>query len=189
MLQMRWLLLAVVAAACAGARLPAVTVRSIDAELEAIRAERDVPALAAVVLERGSIVAAGAVGARRRGTADRVAASDSWHIGSCAKAMTAAVIARLVDAGATSWSATMAEVFPRTGRQHASAHAVRDRPSVARSPQRTAAQRTHRQRISPAGSIGARPPGSSGSRLSLRRWRASRQALQARVTAMRTPTT
>ena len=70
------------------------------------------PALAAAVVERGHITAAGAVGTRRAGTVTPVTLDDRFHIGSDTKAMTALLAAMLVEAGALRWDSTVAAVFP-----------------------------------------------------------------------------
>jgi D-alanyl-D-alanine carboxypeptidase len=51
-------------------------------------------------------------GVRRRGVEDAVTLEDRWHIGSNTKAMTAALYARLVEAGQARWGATMGDLFP-----------------------------------------------------------------------------
>jgi CubicO group peptidase (beta-lactamase class C family) len=51
-------------------------------------------------------------GASRRGRPeDAAAADDPWHIGSCGKSMTAALYARLVEAGRAEWSASIVDLF------------------------------------------------------------------------------
>lgn len=69
------------------------------------------PALGAAVVDADGLRAIGATGVRRVGDASAVTASDRWHLGSCTKAMTATLIARLVEAGTLSWDTTMAEVY------------------------------------------------------------------------------
>jgi D-alanyl-D-alanine carboxypeptidase len=46
----------------------------------------------------------------RRDGGPTVTVDDRWHIGSCAKAITAALYARLVEAGRTTWDATVADL-------------------------------------------------------------------------------
>lgn len=46
----------------------------------------------------------------RRDGGPAVTVDDRWHIGSCAKALTAALYARLVEAGLTGWDATVADL-------------------------------------------------------------------------------
>ena len=80
--------------------------------LEPIRASNELPALAGAIIHRGEILASGVVGVRRIGFDEPATASDLWHLGSCTKAMTATLIARLVEQGKMSWSTTIAEAFP-----------------------------------------------------------------------------
>ena len=81
-------------------------------ELEAVRAEHQLPALAAAVIRRGKIIAASAVGVRRLGKDTPVTREDRFHLGSIAKPMTATLVARCVDAGEVAWSTTLADMFP-----------------------------------------------------------------------------
>lgn len=90
----------------------ATSVVSLDTVLEPIRASHDLPALAAAIVRDGAVVALGAVGVRALGSAPRVTAADLWHLGSCTKAMTATLIARLVERGMLDWTTTVASVFP-----------------------------------------------------------------------------
>jgi CubicO group peptidase (beta-lactamase class C family) len=75
-------------------------------------ASHDLPALAAAVAKNGEIVAAGAVGTRRAGTAIPVTVNDRFHIGSDTKAMTSLLAAMQVEEGRLRWNSTPAEVFP-----------------------------------------------------------------------------
>jgi CubicO group peptidase (beta-lactamase class C family) len=66
---------------------------------------------AAIVTSRG-IEAVGAVGVRKSGSDLPVAPGDLWHLGSDGKAMTATLVAKLVEQGRLKWETTMAGVFP-----------------------------------------------------------------------------
>jgi len=72
--------------------------------LESKRKEFDVPALGAVIVANGKIVANAAVGTRKFGENIPVTASDKFHIGSNTKAMTAALCAILVKEGKLAWN-------------------------------------------------------------------------------------
>lgn len=85
---------------------------SLDARLAPYLADYQLPALAAAVAKGGRIVAAGAVGVRRAGTATPVTLNDRFHIGSDTKAMTALLAAMCVEEGRLRWDSTPAEVFP-----------------------------------------------------------------------------
>lgn len=80
--------------------------------LEPIRQKYAVPAICAAVVNSERIIAGGAVGVRKRGTDIPVTVNDIWHLGSETKAMTAALIGRLVERGQLRWDSTMAEIFP-----------------------------------------------------------------------------
>ena len=70
--------------------------------------------LAAAVLRGERIIAQGAAGVRKRGTAERITLDDQFHLGSCTKAMTATLVAMLVEEGKLNWTTTLAEVFADT---------------------------------------------------------------------------
>lgn len=80
--------------------------------LEPLRVRFGLPALAAAVVVEGRVHAAGATGVRCQGKDARVTRDDRFHIGSCSKAITATLLARLVERGDLAWDTTVAEVFP-----------------------------------------------------------------------------
>lgn len=82
--------------------------RLLERRLQKSRA----PALAAAVVTRNGIVWSGAQGVRSKLDATPVTHTDRWHLGSNAKAMTAAVYARLVQAELARWEAPLSELFP-----------------------------------------------------------------------------
>lgn len=87
--------------------------RSVDAIIETIRRENNVPALACAVVRSNRLVGIGAVGVRRWGfTNTPIALNDRWHQGSLTKSMTATLAAILVDEGRIRWDSTLGEVFP-----------------------------------------------------------------------------
>src|SRR3954464_14886374 len=88
---------------------------NVDAILRAILgrgAERF--GMAAVVLRGERIIAQGAAGIRKRGTAQRITLDDRFHLGSCTKAMTATLVAMLVEEGKLNWTTTLGELFADT---------------------------------------------------------------------------
>jgi len=85
---------------------------SLEAILKPYPAQYNLPALAAAVVRKGQIVAAGTVGTRRAGVKIPVRLNDRFHIGSDTKAMTALLAAMMVEEGRLRWNSTMAEVFP-----------------------------------------------------------------------------
>ena len=94
----------------------------LAADLEAIRAKHGLPALGAALVRVDAPetdVRVAVTGTRRAvdpahpGDAPPpVTPDDPWHLGSCTKAMTATLCARLVERGKLRWTSTLAEVFP-----------------------------------------------------------------------------
>ena len=78
----------------------------------ATRTKNALPAVAALVQIDGRIVAETAQGVRANGYPEAATLDDRWHIGSDTKAMTATMIARLVDKGLLRFDETMGEAFP-----------------------------------------------------------------------------
>lgn len=80
--------------------------------LEPIRQKHQLPALAGAIVTGRGLEALGAVGVRKAGTDVAVTGDDQWHIGSDTKAMTAALVASLVEQGKLKWETTIEEAFP-----------------------------------------------------------------------------
>jgi CubicO group peptidase (beta-lactamase class C family) len=70
--------------------------------------------LAAAVLRGQRIIAQGAAGVRKRGAPQRITLEDKFLLGSSTKAMTATLVAMLVEEGKLSWTTTLGEVFADT---------------------------------------------------------------------------
>ena len=83
----------------------------ITALLAEVRDKHKLPGLVGGVVEGGRVVAAGAVGVRKDGHDAAITVNDKLHLGSCTKAMTATMLATLVEEGKLSWDATMEKVF------------------------------------------------------------------------------
>jgi CubicO group peptidase (beta-lactamase class C family) len=81
-------------------------------QLVEFRAKHGVPALGGAVVGRDGSLELDVVGVRIRGGEDPVQPGDRWHIGSCCKAITAALYARLVERGEAEWGASLADLFP-----------------------------------------------------------------------------
>lgn len=86
--------------------------RDVSATLEGIRARFDVPALAGMTITLDGPVAAGWCGVRERGSDVPVTPSDRFHIGSCTKAMTATLVALLIEDGTLARELTLAQAWP-----------------------------------------------------------------------------
>jgi CubicO group peptidase (beta-lactamase class C family) len=91
---------------------PAVGDPAVTNLLVPIRQKHQVPAMAAALVTSKGLVAAGVVGTRKRGTEIAATLNDQWHLGSDTKAMTATLVAKLVEKGRLKWETTVAEVFP-----------------------------------------------------------------------------
>ncbi len=105
-----WLLAAsVIASAQPPASRPAPD--DLSDFLETLRTDHDLPAVAAIVFRTDSILAQGAAGVRARGSEPQVTLDDRFHLGSCTKAMTAALIAKLVETGRLKWDDTIESTF------------------------------------------------------------------------------
>ena len=83
----------------------------LEQTLRRIRAEHDLPALAAVVV-RGDSIQAAAVGVRRIEASDIVRIDDRFHIASCTKSMTAMLAAILVEQGRLRWTSRLVDIVP-----------------------------------------------------------------------------
>lgn len=87
--------------------------------LQPLLDKHKVPALAGAVVRAEGPIRVGAVGVRQAGRKEQVTADDRFHIGSCTKAMTATLCARLIEQGKLSWTTTLGDAFPDlAGKMH-----------------------------------------------------------------------
>lgn len=93
--------------------------RDIAFLLDPIRDKFRVPGLAAAVIRDGKLEAIGAAGVRRAGRPEPLAIGDTFHIGSCTKAMTCVLAATLVEDGAIDWDSTVGQVLAEVADMHA----------------------------------------------------------------------
>lgn len=99
--------------AAAQATAHSAEIERVDALLAPLIAQFEVPALGAAIVDTThGLVALGVAGVRERGRESKVTVEDLWHLGSCTKAMTATVAARLVEQKRIAWSTTIGESFP-----------------------------------------------------------------------------
>lgn len=70
------------------------------------------PALGGAVLTSEGLRAQGVTGVRALGSKVPVRTDDLWHLGSCTKAMTATLVAQLVEEGRLRWESRLPEAFP-----------------------------------------------------------------------------
>ena len=142
--------------------------------------------MAAAVLRGERIIAQGAAGVRKRGTAERITLDDRFHIGSCTKAMTATLVAMLVEDGKLNWTTTLGQLFAdRVKLMHPTWEKVTLRHVLA-----------HRAglRLEPDGAAQVfyelvRPPRAPLGTLPQQRLEIARQALSRRQESLRTPNT
>ncbi len=91
---------------------PSIAAESFEKEIEGIRDQHHLPALAVLMMQDGKVVAEQATGVRKHGAPETVTTGDVWHIGSCTKSMTATLAAMLVEQGKLRWDTTVGEIFP-----------------------------------------------------------------------------
>ncbi len=85
---------------------------SLDAWIDSVRKQHNIPALAAIVLRADTVLARGIAGVRHAGIAGAVTIKDRFQLGSNTKAITATLVATLVEAGTLRWTTTPAQIFP-----------------------------------------------------------------------------
>ncbi len=87
---------------------------SLDALLGQALEDRNIPAMAVLTIRDGAIAGQAVRGVRAAGRPEPARLDDAWHIGSDGKAMTATMIARLVERGTLSWSTPLPALLPGT---------------------------------------------------------------------------
>lgn len=96
---------------------------SADAEieklLEPVRTKHDLPALGAALVTDKGAVAVAVVGVRKHGHPAKATLADKFHLGSDTKALTSALIGRLVEKGKLRWDTPLVKVFPELDRKGA----------------------------------------------------------------------
>lgn len=80
--------------------------------LVAIQQKHSVPAISAAIVTSQGLTTVGVAGVRKRGADAAATLDDLWHLGSDTKAMTATLVAKLVEQKKLKWETTVAEVFP-----------------------------------------------------------------------------
>ncbi len=110
--------LAILLGACASA-LPTPSPKdaqpegALALEVAQVRSQHGIPAMGASVV-RGGVPSTAVAGVRRVDASDPVQRTDAFHLGSDTKAITASVVARLVERGLLRWDETLAEALPNT---------------------------------------------------------------------------
>ena len=80
--------------------------------LQEAMADTAVPGMAAIVIRNFEVETECFAGVRALGSPVMIAPNDRWHLGSDGKAMTATLIAKLVDAGVLSWDRPLSQMLP-----------------------------------------------------------------------------
>lgn len=94
------------------AALPAISTGTVlQTEIDQFRSMNGLPAIAIALVDQDKVVSA-VSGERRFGSGDPVQLADIFQLGSNTKAMTATLIARLVEQHKLRWDSTLAEIFP-----------------------------------------------------------------------------
>ena len=84
----------------------------LSAQLGKIVTKHSLPGMVAAIGQRGRVIACGSAGVRKRGADSRFTIHDHIHLGSNTKAMTATLIAMLVEDKKLKWDSTVAQVLP-----------------------------------------------------------------------------
>jgi CubicO group peptidase (beta-lactamase class C family) len=100
-------------AAMAGVNRQAIAQQPAPSVLAQAMSHTTVPGMAALVIRSFQAEPEQVTGIRRLGSPSLIAPGDRWHLGSDTKAMTATLIARLVEQGALSWDGTLDQMLPQ----------------------------------------------------------------------------
>jgi len=85
---------------------------ALQRDIVTLRETYHLPAIEGCVIRQDGIVDTAVTGVRKAGGVAAVTTSDLFHLGSMTKAMTATMLATLVQEGKLSWDMTMAQAFP-----------------------------------------------------------------------------
>lgn len=91
--------------------------KNLQPTIERVVDAQNLPAAGGAFVTSAGMQSFAVAGVRKRGEKVAVSSSDLWHLGSNGKAMTAAMIARLVERGAIRWNQTLAELFPELAKE------------------------------------------------------------------------
>jgi CubicO group peptidase (beta-lactamase class C family) len=86
------------------------------ARLEPLRNQHGLPGLIGAIIHDRQLLAIGAVGRRKIDSPHPLTIHDKIHLGSCTKAMTATMIASLVESNRLTWDASIDDQFPELHR-------------------------------------------------------------------------
>jgi CubicO group peptidase (beta-lactamase class C family) len=80
--------------------------------IDSVRQEHRIPAMGAIVFRADTVLARGVAGVRRSDQSTPVQDGDRFQLGSNTKAITATLLATLVEEGKLTWTTTLSEIFP-----------------------------------------------------------------------------
>lgn len=72
----------------------------------------NIPGMIAAIVDSSGILQIESAGIRKMGSSEAITHVDHFHLGSCGKAMTSALMAMLIDENKLQWETTFIEVFP-----------------------------------------------------------------------------
>ncbi|CEK16458.1 penicillin-binding protein, beta-lactamase class C [Chthonomonas calidirosea] len=90
---------------------------SLNSLLTPIQTQYNLPALAGCIVTSKGLIAVGAVGMRKFGSDVPVTLNDPFHLGSDTKAMTAFLVALLVEQGKLQWDTPLSKALPQLAAQ------------------------------------------------------------------------
>lgn len=85
--------------------------------LETTLKEKPLPGIVAAIAKEGEAIRAAAAGIRKYETDKPLTIDDQLHLGSCTKAITATLIARMVERGDFSWDTTIKQGLPEVSKK------------------------------------------------------------------------
>ncbi|MBN1180726.1 MAG: beta-lactamase family protein [Bacteroidales bacterium] len=85
---------------------------SLDEYLDKTVTEKNIPGVVAAILDSNGILLIESAGVRKVGASEQITNNDLFHLGSCTKAMTSALMATLVADNDIQWETTIIDVFP-----------------------------------------------------------------------------
>lgn len=88
---------------------------AIQRELTTIASALKVPALGGAIVHSDGQISTFVTGVRESGSDVAATVTDQWHLGSCTKAMTAMLVALLVERGDLTWDRPLAFLLPNLG--------------------------------------------------------------------------
>ncbi len=88
------------------------TEKSVEQMLQSVRAQYELPGVIAAEIDGGRLTSLAAIGQRKQGATERISPGDLVHLGSCTKAMTATLLALLVQENHIEWESTVGAVLP-----------------------------------------------------------------------------